>query len=162
MTKPDQTRRSMVACAALLLLAPAAMAQSREQAASPPALSHRAHRLALQVNTNEAAAMNLALNNASNVEQYYRERGEKVEIEIVAFGPGLHMLRADTSPVKERVKALADKSSTISFKACGNTQENMGKAEEKKIPLVEQATVVKSGVVRLMELQEQGWTYLRP
>ena len=62
----------------------------------------------------------------------------------------------------ERVKTLAEKSPTILFKACGNTQENMGKAEDKKIPLVEQATVVKSGVVRLMELQEQGWTYLRP
>src|SRR5262245_37080417 len=70
MSKPDRTRRLMAACTALWLLAPAAMAQSREQAASPPALSHRAHRLALQVNTNEPAAMNLALNNASNVEQF--------------------------------------------------------------------------------------------
>ncbi len=106
--------------------------------------------------------MTLALNNATNVEQYYKERGEKIEIEVVAFGPGLHMLRDDTSPVKDRIKAIADKSPTISFKACGNTQENMGKAENKPIPLVAQATLVKSGVVRLMELQEQGWIYVRP
>ena len=51
---------------------------------------------------------------------------------------------------------------SITFRACGNTQENMAKAENKKIPLVSQATVVKSGVVRVMELQEQGWSYLRP
>jgi intracellular sulfur oxidation DsrE/DsrF family protein len=38
----------------------------------------------------------------------------------------------------------------------------MGKAEDKKIPLIPQATLVKSGVVRVMELQEQGWTYVRP
>jgi intracellular sulfur oxidation DsrE/DsrF family protein len=72
------------------------------------------------------------------------------------------MLRDDTSPVKERIKAIAEKTSSISFKACGNTQENMHKAENKDIPLVAQATVVKSGVVRVMELQEQGWTYVRP
>ena len=72
------------------------------------------------------------------------------------------MLRDDTSPVKDRIKAISEKSSSISFMACGNTQENMGKIEDKKIPLVAQATLVKSGVVRVMELQEQGWTYVRP
>jgi intracellular sulfur oxidation DsrE/DsrF family protein len=120
------------------------------------------HRLALQVNSNDPAAMNLALNNASNVAQYYQETGEPVEIEIVAYGPGLHMLRDDTSPVKPRLKSISESIPTISFKACGNTQQNMQKAEEKDVPLVAQATVVKSGVVRLMELQEQGWSYIRP
>jgi intracellular sulfur oxidation DsrE/DsrF family protein len=38
----------------------------------------------------------------------------------------------------------------------------MGKAEAKTIPLVAEATLVKSGVVRLMELQENGWSYVRP
>ncbi len=54
----------------------------------------------LQVNTNEPAMMNLALNNATNVAQYYKDLGENVTIEVVTFGPGLHMLRDDTSPVK--------------------------------------------------------------
>jgi uncharacterized protein len=162
MMRFDQAMHLAAACVALLLFAPPAMAQSRELAAAPAAASKKAHRLVLQVNSNEPATMTLALNNATNVEQYYKERGEKIEIEIVTFGPGLHMLRDDTSPVKDRIKAIAEKSSAISFKACGNTQENMGKAESKAIPLVAQATLVKSGVVRLMELQEQGWTYVRP
>ena len=140
-----------------------AMAQAKDRAAMSKApVAKKAHRLVLQVNTNDPSMMNLALNNATNVEQYYKERGEKVEIEIVTFGPGLHMLRDDTSPVKDRIKTIAEKSPSISFKACGNTQENMNKAEDKAIPLVSQATVVKSGVVRVMELQEQGWTYVRP
>ena len=58
------------------------------------------HRLILQVNTNDPAAINLTLNNATNVTQHYKELGEKVKIEVVTFGPGLHMLRDDTSPVK--------------------------------------------------------------
>ena len=106
--------------------------------------------------------MTLALNNAANVDQYYSDKGEPVEIEIVTFGPGLHMLRDDTSPVKDRIKSMAESRPSISFKACGNTQAGMEKAENKKITLVPQATVVKPGVVRVMELQEQGWSYVKP
>ncbi len=122
----------------------------------------KAHYLVLQVNANEPAMMNLALNNATNVVQHYKDIGEKVEVEVVTFGPGLHMLRDDTSPVKARIKALAASTPAISFKACGNTQENMSKAESKEITLLPEASVVKSGVVRLIELQERGWTYVRP
>ena len=50
----------------------------------------------------------------------------------------------------------------VSFKACGNTQERMHKAENKDIPIVRQAEVVKSGVVRVMEQQEKGWSYVKP
>lgn len=128
----------------------------------PVAAAKKTHRLILQVNTNEAGMMNLALNNAQNVAQYYQELGEPVEIEVVTFGPGLHMLRDDTSPVKARIKAIAASTPAIAFKACGNTQSNMGKAESKEIALIPEASVVKSGVVRVMELQEKGWTYVRP
>jgi uncharacterized protein len=168
MTKFEHVMRAAAVCAvALFLAAPPAAPQGTQLAAMPPAppaqgVDKKTHHLILQVNSNEPAMMNLALNNATNVEQYYKTLGEKVEIEVVTFGPGLHMLRDDTSPVKDRIKAIADKSRSISFKACGNTQDNMHKAENKDIPLVEQATLVKSGVVRVMELQEQGWTYVRP
>ena len=120
------------------------------------------HRLAVQVDVNDPAIMNLALNNVSNVAQHYHALGEKVEIEVVAFGPGLHMLRDDTSPVKARIKSMSETMPQLAFAACGNTRENMTKAEAKDIPLISQAKVVKAGVVRLMELQERGWSYLRP
>jgi uncharacterized protein len=152
---------------ALLLIAPSpAVAlqtkQTTARIAKRPAAEAKLHRLILQVNSNEPAMMNLALNNAANVAQYYKDLGQKVQIEIVTFGPGLHMLRDDTSPVKARIKALAQSTPAISFKACGNTQENMHKAENKEIPIIPEATVVKSGVVRVMQLQESGWTYVKP
>jgi len=162
------------AIAALLLVAPSSEAlvnkKQSAQATKPNAVTktnlpqdtNKPHRLILQVNSNEAAMMNLALNNASNVVQYYKDLGEKVSIEVVTFGPGLHMLRDDTSPVKARIEALALRSPEISFKACGNTRENMSKVEGKEIPLISQAEIVKSGVVRVMELQEHGWTYVKP
>jgi intracellular sulfur oxidation DsrE/DsrF family protein len=130
--------------------------------AKPSVTQDKKHRLVLQVNTNDPAAMNLALNNATNVAQYYKQLGEKVKIEVVTFGPGLHMLRDDTSPVKARIELMALSTPEVSFKACGNTKENMQKAESKDIPIIAQAEVVKSGVVRVMELEEQGWTYVKP
>jgi intracellular sulfur oxidation DsrE/DsrF family protein len=130
-------------------------------AAEAPA-EKKEHRLILQVNSNDPAAMNLALNNAMNVAEYYKETGEKVKIEVVTFGPGLHMLRDDTSPVKARIETMSLSNPEISFKACGNTQANMHKAENKDIPIIREAEVVKSGVIRIMELEEQGWSYVKP
>lgn len=147
--------------------APSTTARMRKRAASarmgqPATTKNKEHHLILQVNTNDPAAMNLALNNAMNVTQYYKDVGEIVKIEVIAFGPGLHMLREDTSPVKARIETMALGAPEVSFKACGNTQENMRKAENKDIPIIPQAKVVKSGVVRVMELEEQGWTYVKP
>jgi intracellular sulfur oxidation DsrE/DsrF family protein len=153
-------------CVALLPLLdgpPPALAQSKQSVASPATPGKKKeHRLILQVNTSEPAVMNLALNNAANVEHHYKGIGEQVKIEIVTFGPGLTMLRDDTSPVKERIRKLAESSRSISFAACDNTRANMSRVEQKEIPLIPQATVVPSGVVRVMELQEQGWSYVRP
>jgi intracellular sulfur oxidation DsrE/DsrF family protein len=126
------------------------------------AIRTQPHRLVVQVNVNDPATMNLALNNVSNAAQHYSEIGQKVGIEVVVFGPGLHMLRDDTSPVKARIKSMSETMPQLTFSACGNTRENMAKAEAKDIPLIPQAKVTKSGVVRLMELQERGWSYLRP
>lgn len=128
----------------------------------PAAAADKPHRLAIQVSVNDAAQMNLALNNAANVAQFYSAKGEEVEIEFVAYGPGLHMLREDTSPVKARVKSMAESIPGLAFVACENTQTNMAKAEGKAIPLVKEAKSTPAGVVRLMELQEKGWSYVRP
>ena len=122
------------------------------------------HRIAIHVDQNDPQVMNLALNNATNVIDYYRGKNEDVEVEIVTYGPGLHMLRADTSPVQERIKALKAMLSPgkIQFSACNHTKQGMEKTEGHAISVVPGATVVPSGVVRLMELHEQGWSYVRP
>lgn len=121
------------------------------------------HRVAIQVDQSDPAVMNLALNNAENVIEYYNGRGEEVRVEIVAYGPGLDMLRDDTSPVKDRIRRMAeDRLPAIKFSACDNTKTAMEKREGKPITIVPQATIVPSGIVRLMELEEQGWSYVRP
>ena len=130
-----------------------------------PALAGEAkHRLAIHVDQNDPQVMNLALNNATNVIEYYRAKNEDVDVDIVTYGPGLHMLRADTSPVKDRLKRVKELAfpGNVQFSACNNTKQGMEKAEGHAISVVPDATIVPSGVVRLMELQEQGWSYVRP
>ena len=124
----------------------------------------KSHRVSIQVDQNDPQIMNLALNNATNVIEYYRGKKEDVDVDIVTYGPGLHMLRDDTSPVKDRIKRLKELAfpGKIQFSACNNTKQNMEKAEGKAVSIISDATLVPSGVVRLMELQEQGWSYVRP
>src|SRR5688572_14423821 len=88
-------------------------------AAAAPA-ADKIHKLALQISDNAPDKMNAVLNVAANVSRYYSDKGEEVEIEIVAFNAGLHMLR-DTSPVKDRVANARKSLTNVSFKACKNT-----------------------------------------
>jgi uncharacterized protein len=120
------------------------------------------HKLALQISDNDPAKMNAVLNVAANVSKYYSDRGEEIEIDVVAFNAGLHMLRDDTSPVKPRLKSFKEGMPNVSFMACENTLEAMTRSEGKEPPLVDNAERVKAGVVTLIELGEKGWTIVRP
>ena len=127
-----------------------------------PALAEGPHRLALQISDNDAEKMNAVLNVAANVSKYYSEKGEEVEIQIVAFNAGLHMLRLDTSPVKTRLASFTKGMPNVTFKACQNTIDAMARNEGKPIPILDGAEHVTAGVVTLIELGEKGWTIVRP
>jgi hypothetical protein len=127
-----------------------------------PACADGPHRLALQISDNDPDKMNAVLNVAANVSKYYSDKGEEIEIQIVAFNAGLHMLREDTSPVKPRLASFAKGMPNVAFKACQNTIDSMAKRENKSIPIIEGAEHVQAGVVTLIELGEKGWTIVRP
>ena len=126
----------------------------------------KAHHIAIQIDQNDPQVMNLVLNNATNIIEYYRDKHEDVAVEIVAYGPGLTMLRDDTSPVKDRIAHITGAEATfpskIVFSACNNTLQGMQKREGHKITIIPQAGIVPSGAVRIMQLEEQGWSYVRP
>ncbi|UCE90067.1 MAG: DsrE family protein [Pseudomonadota bacterium] len=98
----------------------------------------------------------LVLNVADNLMANY---GRDAEIEIVAFGPGLRLLLAD-SKHSERVNRLAAKG--VRFSACRNTYAKMSKMTGQESPLSEQAAEVKGGAARIIELVEQGYILIRP
>lgn len=157
--------------AAVIASAVVAMSFAWPAASQPPAKAassaahstwNKTHRVVIQVTQNDPAVMNLALNNAENLVNYYKEKGEKIDVEFVAYGAGLNMVRSDTSPVKERLTAIAATMKNITFTGCGNTLANQSKQENKTITLVPEARLVPAGIARIVELEEQGWTYVRP
>lgn len=120
------------------------------------------HKLAIHIDQNDPEIMKLALNNARNAHELYQKRGEEIAIEIVTYGPGLHMLREDTSPMKDEIHTARKNIPRIAFAACNNTKTGMEKKEGKAVSLMSEAILVDAGVVRLIELQEQGYAYVKP
>jgi uncharacterized protein len=129
---------------------------------APASADPKTHRLALQISDDGAEKMNAVLNVAANVSRHYSERGEEIAIEVVAFNAGLHMLRADTSPVQERIAGFRKSMTNVSFKACQNTLEAMEKREARSIALLPGTDTVSAGATRLIELAENGWVIVRP
>ncbi|MEE7462241.1 hypothetical protein MFUR16E_13565 [Methylobacterium fujisawaense] len=149
------SRRGVSGLAALV----AGLVASR--ASADPVTGPKTHRVAMQVSSNEGGVFDLALNNAVNLAREYSDQAEELEVEIVAYGPGLHMLRADTSPVTSRIHSITDSVPGIVLSACGNTIKAMEKAEGHTLQLLPHVGVVTAGAVRLVTLQEAGWSYLR-
>ena len=125
-----------------------------------PLLSHaqtapRKHRLVIQVTDNDPARWNLALNNTKAAQVAVGGPGN-IDIEVVTYGPGVHMLKKD-SAVSERIAEMA--ASGVKFAACNNTMRAL---KLEKSDMLTTAEIVPAGVVELMTRQEEGWSYLRP
>jgi intracellular sulfur oxidation DsrE/DsrF family protein len=121
------------------------------------------HYVAVHVDQNDPVVMNIALNNVQNLVAYYRDQGDDAVVELVTHGPGLEMLIPDKSPVADRISVMAlELGDSLTFAACGNTLAGLEKKAGHEIALMDEAEVVPSGVVRLVELQEQGYAYVRP
>ncbi|MEO7150459.1 MAG: DsrE family protein [Burkholderiaceae bacterium] len=131
------------------LIAPMAFAQSAATGAAD-----KAHKVVFQVSDADPAKWNLALNNARNVQEDLGK--DKVAIEIVAYGPGIGMLKMD-SVVGPRVSEAM--STGIVVVACENTMRAQKVAREDMLPKI---GYVMAGVVELMQKQKEGWAYIRP
>ena len=111
-------------------------------------------KVVLQVSESDPAKWNLALNNAKNIQTDLG--AANVDIEVVAYGPGIGMLKAD-SVVGNRVdEALA---AGVKVLACENTMRNQKLAKDDMLGKV---GYISSGVVEIMQKQQQGWAYVRP
>ncbi len=120
------------------------------------------HKVAVHVDENDPKLINMALNNVQNLKNYYTNKGEEVAIEVVAYGPGLLMYIDGKSPVADRIATMSLEIDNLQFSACGNTHRKMSQKAGKDVPLLSEAQIVPSGVVRLIELQENGYAYIRP
>ena len=112
------------------------------------------NRVVMQVSDGDPAKWNLALNNARNLQTDLGR--DHVEIEIVAYGPGIGMLRRE-SPVSSRIdEALT---AGVHVVACENTMTGQKLTKPDMLPGI---GYVRAGVVEIMQKQQQGYAYLRP
>ena len=122
-------------------------------AAQAPQASVRP-KVVLQVSDADPAKWSLALNNAKNVQTDLG--AANVDIELVAYGPGIGMLKAD-SIVGNRVdEAIA---AGVKVVACENTMKNQ---QLTQVDMLNKIGYVQAGVVEIMQRQQQGWAYIRP
>lgn len=115
------------------------------------------HKVVIQVSTADPLTQKIALNNAVNVQKILGI--DNVAVEVVAYGPGLSIL-TPKSPESHRIPDLALQN--ITFSACGNTMKKVTKKTGSEPQLVDGVRVVPAGVIRIMELQQQGYAYIRP
>ena len=121
---------------------------------APLGAQAQAYKVVLQVSDADPAKWHLALNNANNI-QHDLGKGN-VAIEIVAYGPGLAMLKGD-SKVSARLAQALDNS--IGLMACENTMRNTKTTKEEMYSGI---SYVDAGVVHIMKRQREGWQYIRP
>lgn len=149
-------RRAVLAAWLIAPLLACGVASQADAQTQPQAQTQaqRPHKLVIQVSDAEPAKWNLALNNARNVQA---ELGrDKVAIELVAYGPGLGMLKMDSVVANRVAEALAG---GMVLTACENTMTNQKVTRTDMLPGIGYAP---SGVVQLMQRQREGYAYVRP
>ena len=138
-------RRSFLLLAVAASIAPRFVAA--QQAPKPT-------RVVVQVSEADPARWNLALNNVKNLQDDLG--AANVTIEIVAYGPGIAMLKLDAITNSRISEAIRN---GVAVQACENTMRNQTLVRADMHPNV---TYVPAGVVQIIQRQQQGWAYLRP
>jgi intracellular sulfur oxidation DsrE/DsrF family protein len=112
------------------------------------------NRVVLQVSDNDSGKWNLALNNAKNLQNAYGK--DNVDVEIVVYGPGINMLKAD-SLVGNRIEDAGKEG--VKVVACENT---MNAQKLTRNDMLNNIGYVKAGIVEIIDRQKTGWAYIRP
>lgn len=136
--------------AALAADAPATAKKAKKTAATVV----QRDRLIVQISDADPKRWNLALNNIKNVQTGVG--ADKVDIELVAFGPGITLLKADSEAANRVLDAMA---AGVKVVACENTLTNLKISRDDMISGI---GYVPAGAVEIMRKQAEGWSYLRP
>ncbi len=119
-------------------------------------LGQKKEQVVIQVSDGDPKVWNLALNVVGNVKASYAKRGVQPEIEVVAFGPGIQMLK-DDAVVASRMRDAMKEGTTMV--ACENS---MDRFKLTRAVMLDKVTYVDAGVVHIIERQHQGWSVIRP
>jgi len=118
------------------------------------------HHVVVQIDSKDPQVRKMSLNNVDALLNYFGP--SNVEIEVVIYGnkTGIDMA-FEGSALSERIRKMSQRPN-VRFSACGNSQKKYEKRMGKKVHFMKEITIVQAGVGRIIELQEQGYTYLHP
>ncbi|MCE9537506.1 MAG: DsrE family protein [Nitrospirae bacterium] len=126
------------------------------QSAEGPEVGSTIHRVVMHLNSGEEKVQRGALNNIKNL--YEAMGSERLNVELVAHGAGLSLFTKQDTKLAEELAKLKT-TYGVSYTACSNTMKAQGLT---RADLIEQVDRTMPAMVRLMELQEQGWAYIKP
>jgi intracellular sulfur oxidation DsrE/DsrF family protein len=126
------------------------------QSAEGPEVSSKIHRVVMHLNSGEEKVQKGTLNNIKNL--YEAMGAERVNVELVAHGAGLSLFTKQDTKLAAELARLKT-SYGVSYTACSNTMKAQGLT---RADLIDQVDRTMPAMVRLMELQEQGWAYIKP
>ncbi|WP_425993293.1 hypothetical protein [Afipia sp. DC4300-2b1] len=152
-------RRKLIYSAACAALASAIShpASAQTKAKPPEDKPFAEHFIALQISDSDQKKQRLVLSVASNLQKAYGQ--DKIAIEVVAFGPGIDLLRAE-SENRSLVDSLVTQG--VRFDVCGNTLDTIEHETGQRPKINPHAIEVKVGVGQLLTLSEGGYTVIRP
>lgn len=120
----------------------------------------RSHKVVFHVDSSDEAVMAHAIGGSMNLSRFYGAKKQPVSIEIVANASGILMFRSDLSPLVEPLETLRQVIPHLTLSVCGSSKAIAEQKEGHEIGMIDGVTVVPYGVGRLVELQEDGWSYI--
>jgi uncharacterized protein len=115
------------------------------------------HKIVLQLSDNDPKKQGLVISVANNLMKFYDP--DKVAVEIVAFGPGIDLLRPE-NPNRKLVESLVAQGARVDI--CLNTVDTLERDTGKRPDYISAATPVQVGVAQILLLTENGYTLVRP
>lgn len=119
-----------------------------------------ARRLVLHVGDPDRARFENTLDEVHGMLKAAQGRGQRMELEILANGTGLNLLRVKTSPVADKLAQLQAEFPELSLVACGQGLNRLqGQGDD--IRLVPGVVTADSALDEIVRRMDQGWAYLR-
>ena len=160
MTRNSMRALASIACGLIAVCTLPVFATAQPQAARTDATTDKPfadHHLVLQLSDDDAKKQSLVISVAYNLLKFYGP--DRIAMEVVTFGPGIALLRAD-SPNRQFVDSLVAQG--VRFNVCMNTVNTIKRETGHAPPLNPNAKPVEAGVAQILALTETGYTLVRP
>lgn len=152
--KRSRCGRLAAALTAVMLLGPMPFNATKADTPQP------AHRVVILIDSDDLKVMGHAISYSTNIARAYAARHERVTIEVVANGAGITLFRRDKSPLQAPLESVRLMIPGIVFSMCDSSRRIAEQREGHPIELIPQAHLVPFGIGRVIELEEQGWSYI--